>query len=64
MNDIRTLLDDPMMLAATLAVVLIGKPLAALAIVVLFRYPLKVALAQPLTVAGDRTKIAPPLPWP
>jgi monovalent cation:H+ antiporter-2, CPA2 family len=49
--DPGTLLDDPMMLTATLAVVLIGKPLAALAIVVLFRYPLKVALSVAIALA-------------
>ena len=49
--DPGTLLDDPQMLAATLAVVLIGKPLAAVAIVVLFRYPLKVALSVAVALA-------------
>jgi monovalent cation:H+ antiporter-2, CPA2 family len=49
--DPGTLLDDPQMLAATLAVVLIGKPLAAMAIVVLFRYPLKVALSVAVALA-------------
>ena len=39
--------DDPLMLAATLAIVLIGKPLAALVIVLLFRYPLRVACRSP-----------------
>jgi CPA2 family monovalent cation:H+ antiporter-2 len=49
--DPGTLLDDPMMLAATLGVVLIGKPLAALAIVALFRYPLKVSLSVAIALA-------------
>ena len=49
--DPGTLLDDPLMLAATLAVVLIGKPLAALAIVLLFGYPLKVALSVAVALA-------------
>jgi monovalent cation:H+ antiporter-2, CPA2 family len=49
--DPGTLLDDPQMLAATLVVVLIGKPLAAVAIVALFRYPLKVALAVAVALA-------------
>jgi CPA2 family monovalent cation:H+ antiporter-2 len=49
--DPGTLLDDPQMLAATLAVVLIGKPLAAIAIVALFRYPLKVALSVAVALA-------------
>ena len=49
--DPGTLLDDPQMLAATLAIVLIGKPLAAMAIVLLFRYPLKVALSVAVALA-------------
>jgi len=49
--DPGTLLDDPQMLAATLAVVLIGKPLAAVAIVALFGYPLKVALSVAVALA-------------
>jgi monovalent cation:H+ antiporter-2, CPA2 family len=49
--DPGTLLDDPLMLAATLAIVLIGKPLAALAIVALFGYPLKVALSVAVALA-------------
>jgi monovalent cation:H+ antiporter-2, CPA2 family len=49
--DPGTLLDDPQMLAATLGVVLIGKPLAAVAIVALFRYPLKVALSVAVALA-------------
>jgi CPA2 family monovalent cation:H+ antiporter-2 len=42
--DPGTLLDDPQMLAATLAIVLVGKPLAAVATVVLFRHPRTVAV--------------------
>jgi len=49
--DPGTLLDDPAMLAATLGVVLIGKPLAAVAIVALFGYPLRVALAVAIALA-------------
>jgi CPA2 family monovalent cation:H+ antiporter-2 len=49
--DPGTLLDDPQMLAATLAIVLIGKPLAAVAIVALFGYPLKVALSVAVALA-------------
>jgi monovalent cation:H+ antiporter-2, CPA2 family len=49
--DPGTLLDDPQMLVATLAIVLIGKPLAAMAIVLLFRYPLKVALSVAVALA-------------
>ena len=47
--DPGTLLDDPLMLAATLAVVLLGKPLTVLAVLVVFRYPLAVGL--PVAVA-------------
>jgi CPA2 family monovalent cation:H+ antiporter-2 len=49
--DPGTLLDDPLMLAATLGIVLVGKPLAALAIVLLFRYPLRVALGVAVALA-------------
>jgi len=49
--DAGTLLDDPQMLAATLAIVLIGKPLAAMAVVVLFRHPLNVALSVAVALA-------------
>src|SRR5207247_1233620 len=37
------LIANPGMLAATLAVILVAKPLAALAILALFRYPLRVS---------------------
>jgi monovalent cation:H+ antiporter-2, CPA2 family len=47
--DPGTLLDDPQMLAATLAIVLVGKPLAAVAVVALFRQPRTVAV--PVAVA-------------
>jgi CPA2 family monovalent cation:H+ antiporter-2 len=49
--DPGTLLDDPLMLGATLAIVLVGKPIAALAIVALFRYPLRVALSVAVALA-------------
>ena len=49
--DPGTLLDDPQMLAATLAIVLIGKPLAALAIVALSGYPMTVALSVAVALA-------------
>jgi CPA2 family monovalent cation:H+ antiporter-2 len=49
--DPGTLLDDPQMLAATLAVVLIGKPLAAAAMVALFGYPVTVALSVAVALA-------------
>jgi len=49
--DPGTLLDDPQMLAATLAIVLIGKPLAALAVVALSGYPMTVALSVAVALA-------------
>jgi CPA2 family monovalent cation:H+ antiporter-2 len=49
--DPAKLVADPLMLAATLGVVLIGKPLAAIAIVALFRYPLRVALSVAVALA-------------
>lgn len=45
------LLESPVLVAATLAIVLVGKPLAALAIVLLLRYPLSVALAVAIALA-------------
>ena len=47
----ESLLQAPLMIAATLGVVLVGKPLAALLIVALFRYPLKVGLAVAVALA-------------
>jgi len=49
--DPAKLVADPLMLAATLGVVLVGKPLAAIAIVALFRYPLRVALSVAVALA-------------
>ncbi len=49
--DPRFLLASPGLAAATLAVVLVGKPLAALVLVLLLRYPLKVALAVSAALA-------------
>ena len=45
------LLDAPALLAGTLAVILIGKPLAALGIVLLLRYPVRLALAVAVALA-------------
>lgn len=49
--DYRYLLEAPGVVAATVAIVLVGKPLAALAIVILLRYPLRVALGVALALA-------------
>ena len=45
------LLDAPALLAGTLAVILLGKPLAALGIVLLLRYPVRLALAVAVALA-------------
>jgi CPA2 family monovalent cation:H+ antiporter-2 len=47
----RYLIEAPLFLAATLAIVLVGKPLAALVIVLLLRYPPKVAFAVAVALA-------------
>ncbi|HEX9373543.1 MAG TPA: cation:proton antiporter, partial [Roseiflexaceae bacterium] len=49
--DPRALIEAPGLIAATLAVVLIGKPLVALAIVLLLRHPFRVALAVAIALA-------------
>jgi monovalent cation:H+ antiporter-2, CPA2 family len=49
--DPGALFDEPLMLGATLAVVLVGKPLAAAAIVALFGYPLRVSLGVAVALA-------------
>ena len=47
----ESLAEQPLMIAATLAVILIGKPLAALAIVGIFGYSLEVALSVAVALA-------------
>ena len=49
--DPRHLLEAPALVAATLAIVLLGKPLAALGIVLLLGYPLRVALSVAVALA-------------
>jgi CPA2 family monovalent cation:H+ antiporter-2 len=49
--DPRALTDQPLLIAAMLAVVLMGKPVVALAIVVLMRYSLRDALAVAIALA-------------
>jgi CPA2 family monovalent cation:H+ antiporter-2 len=49
--DPRYLLEAPWLLAATLGVVVIGKPLAALAIVLVLGYPVRVALSVSVALA-------------
>jgi CPA2 family monovalent cation:H+ antiporter-2 len=45
------LLESPVLVAATLAIILIAKPLAALLIVLLLRYPLRVGLGVAVALA-------------
>jgi CPA2 family monovalent cation:H+ antiporter-2 len=45
------LLEEPGLVAATLAIVVLGKPLAALVIVLVLRYPVRVALAVSVALA-------------
>jgi CPA2 family monovalent cation:H+ antiporter-2 len=47
----RHLLEAPGLVAATLGVIMLGKPLAAMAIVLLLKYPFKVALAVAIALA-------------
>jgi monovalent cation:H+ antiporter-2, CPA2 family len=49
--DPQRLWESPRLVAATLAVVLVGKPLAALALVLALRYPFKVALTVAVALA-------------
>jgi len=49
--DPASILESPGMLAATLAIILIGKPLSALAIVLLLGYPTQVAVAVAVALA-------------
>jgi CPA2 family monovalent cation:H+ antiporter-2 len=49
--DPGVLFASPAFLAATLAIVMFGKPLAALLIVLIFRYPLKTALSVAVALA-------------
>lgn len=45
------LLENPTLLALTMAIILVGKPLSALAITALFRYPLHVGLSVAVALA-------------
>jgi monovalent cation:H+ antiporter-2, CPA2 family len=49
--DPRVFLESPLLIAGTLAVVLLGKPLAALVVVLALRYPFKVALTVAVALA-------------
>lgn len=49
--DWRSVLDSPGLMAVTVAIILIGKPLAALVIVLLMRQPLRAALAVAVVLA-------------
>ncbi len=45
------LLEEPLLVAVTLGIILIGKPIAALVIVLLLKYPLRVALSVAVALA-------------
>lgn len=47
----RSLIEAPGLIAATLGVILLGKPLAAFGIVLLLRYPLRVAISVAVALA-------------
>ena len=47
----RHLMESPGLIAATLAVILLGKPIAALGIVLLLKYPLRVAVSVAVALA-------------
>jgi CPA2 family monovalent cation:H+ antiporter-2 len=49
--DWRSITDAPVSVLATMLVILVGKPVAAMAIVLLMRYPLRVALAVSIVLA-------------
>ncbi|MFO1479227.1 MAG: cation:proton antiporter [Turneriella sp.] len=67
----RSLMENPLLVMATLAIILIGKPLAAFVIIVAMKYPVRVALAVSaalaqigefsfiLAVLGENLKILP-----
>ena len=54
------LLEAPLLVAATLAVVLVGKPLVAMAVVLLLRYPVRVGLAGGGRAGADRRVLVHP----
>ncbi|HOW14870.1 cation:proton antiporter [Methanosarcina sp.] len=49
--DWNSLIESPVLVIATLAIILLGKPLVAFLIVVLMRYPLRVALSVALILS-------------
>ena len=49
--DVRALIATPWLVLATMAIVMIGKPLAALVIVVALKYPLRTALSVSVALA-------------
>lgn len=49
--DPRHVIEAPGLVAATVGIIMLGKPLAAIAIVLLLRYPFKVALAVGIALA-------------
>ncbi len=49
--DWRSLVEEPMLVLATMIVILVGKPVASFVIVILMRYPLRVALSVSVVLA-------------
>lgn len=49
--DLNSLIESPVLVIATLAIILLGKPLVAFLVVVLMRYPLRVALSVALILS-------------
>lgn len=49
--DFRVLVQSPWMVLATMAIVLVGKPVAALGLVLLMKYPFRVALSVAVALA-------------
>lgn len=68
----NSLLDNPLLVIVTVAIIVVGKPLAAFLIIVAMKYPVRVALAVSaalaqigefsfiLAVLGEKLKILPP----
>jgi CPA2 family monovalent cation:H+ antiporter-2 len=68
----NSLIENPMLVVVTVAIIVVGKPLAAFLIIVAMKYPARVALAVSaalaqigefsfiLAVLGEKLKILPP----
>ena len=49
--DLRMLVENPLLIAATLGIVLLGKPLTAFVIIVGMKYPVRIALVVAIALA-------------